>query len=199
MNADFLASVRGVVFDLDGTLADSKMDFAAIREETGCPQDTGLLEFLESLEDFALRKQVDQVIRWHEMSGAGRATWMPGARELLAELEDRNVRIGVFTRNCRESASNMLVRLGMPCDDLIAREDAPAKPDPTGLKLLAERWQLDVDKLLVIGDFRYDLEAAQGAGIKACLYAPGGDSPFVDLADMVIEDFEEIAGKIGCE
>jgi HAD superfamily hydrolase (TIGR01549 family) len=199
MNVEALGPVRGVIFDLDGTLADSRLDFAAMREETGCPQDIGLLEFHAGLEDFALRQQVDQVIRWHELSGAGRATWMPGARELLAELEQRNIRIGIFTRNSRESASNMLVRLGMPCDDLIAREDAPVKPDPAGLKLLAERWQLAVDKLLMIGDFRYDLEAARSAGIASCLYAPGGDSPFAELADMVIESYEEIAGKIGCD
>lgn len=199
MSIEFLRTVRGVVFDLDGTLADTKLDFAAMRAETGCPQGTGLLEFVEGIEDFELRQQVAQVIGWHEMSGARRATWMPGARELLNELEQRDVRIGIFTRNSRKSASHMLARIGMPCDDLVAREDAPVKPDPAGITLLAERWQLDVGQLLVIGDFRYDLEAARSAGVKACLYAPAGDSPFAELADMVIEHFDELGGKIGSE
>jgi len=130
------------------------------------------------------------------MSGAKAATWMPGANDLLRELEQRDIPIGIFTRNSRESASHTLVRLNMPCTDLIAREDAAAKPDPAGLLMLAERWQLGVDSLLMVGDFRYDLEAARNAGVNACLYDPGGDSPFAELADIVINHFEELAGTI---
>jgi HAD superfamily hydrolase (TIGR01549 family) len=196
MTDDLLATIRGVIFDLDGTLVDSRLDFAAMREQTGCPEGTGLLEYQAGLEDHADRQAVAEVIHWHEMSGAKSAMWMPGANELLRELEQRDIPIGIFTRNSRESASHTLIRLNIPCTDLIAREDAAAKPDPAGLLLMAEGWQLGVDSLLMVGDFRYDLEAARNAGVNSCLYDPGGDSPFTELADVVINNFEQLAEKI---
>jgi HAD superfamily hydrolase (TIGR01509 family) len=188
------AAVDAVVFDLDGTLVDSKLDFAAMRAETGCPEGTGLLEFQAGLADAQERQQVQAVIHRHEMSGAAAASWMPGAQELLRQLTQRGLPVGIFTRNSRESSMHVLARLGTPCDDLVAREDAPAKPDPTGLRLLAERWQLSAERLLMIGDFRYDLEAARNAGVMACLYDPNRDSPFTGLADIVIHHFEQFMG-----
>ena len=73
---------KAVIFDLDGTLVDSRLDFAAMRAETGCPEGMGLLEYQAGIEDVERRNQVREVIYWHEMSGAKQATWMPGAEEM---------------------------------------------------------------------------------------------------------------------
>ncbi len=35
-----------VLFDLDGTLADTRLDFTAIRAEVGVPEGIGVLEYL---------------------------------------------------------------------------------------------------------------------------------------------------------
>ncbi len=184
--------IRGIIFDLDGTLVDSHLDFDALRQETGCPQGVGLLEYLDTIEDGDKQRQVKEVIQWHEESGARSATWMDGAEEFLRVLSERDVRIGVFTRNSREIAGVMLARLGVPCDDLVAREDAPAKPDPAGIHKMLADWQLEPNQVLCLGDFRYDLEAAKAAGISAGLYDPSGDSPYRALADFCVAHFDEL-------
>ena len=78
-----LAHIRGLIFDLDGTLVDSGLDFAEIRRETGFPEGEGLLEHLQSVTDPCRKAEAEAIIERHELEGARRANWMPGAGELL--------------------------------------------------------------------------------------------------------------------
>ena len=48
--ADDGRRVRGVVFDLDGTLVVQELDFDAMRREIGLPPGTPLLEALEGMD-----------------------------------------------------------------------------------------------------------------------------------------------------
>jgi HAD superfamily hydrolase (TIGR01509 family) len=189
-------SVGGIVFDLDGTLVDSRLDFPAMRADTGCPEGTGLLEFIEQMETAAEREAAHAVIHRYETAGAERASWIDGAQAVLEKLVAARYPIGIFTRNSRETATLMIESLGIPCDDLVAREDAAAKPDPEGLLKIAERWQLPAGNVMCVGDFLYDLQAAHNAGMSACLYDPAGDSPHAGHADYVIHDFAELADMI---
>jgi HAD superfamily hydrolase (TIGR01509 family) len=186
----------GLVFDLDGTLVDSQLDFAGMRSGTGCPEETGLLEFVESLPDPKAQRDALAVIHRYEMAGASLATWMPGAQSLLERLHSEPRPIAIFTRNSRETAQRVIANLGIPCDELIAREDAAAKPAPEGLLQLCQRWQLAAADLLSVGDFLYDLEAARAAGMPCCLYDPAGDSPFRDRADLVVTHFDQLAQHV---
>ena len=188
--------VSGVVFDLDGTLVDSRLDFPAMRAETGCPEGTGLLEYQAQLATARQRQRMGEIIHRYEMSGARSASWMPGARTLLTRMDQAAMPIGIFTRNSRAAAGLMIEALGIPCTDLVAREDAAPKPDPEGLYLLIERWHTPGSHLLSVGDFSFDLEAARNAGIRACLYDPAGDSPFRKQADLVIRHFDELLGPL---
>jgi len=186
----------GVVFDLDGTLVDSRLDFAAMRAETGCPAGTGLLEYIDQLESEHRRQAARAAIHRHEMAGAAAATWMPGAESLLKQLQRGNRPVGIFTRNSREAATRVIEALGIPCDALIAREDAAAKPDPEGLVWFYRRWDLRPEELLMVGDYLYDLQAARHAGACACLYDPAGDSPHAAHADLVVRHFRELSALL---
>ena len=41
--------VKGIIYDLDGTLASSTLNFKAMRETIGCPLGHDLLNFIESI------------------------------------------------------------------------------------------------------------------------------------------------------
>ena len=184
---------RGIVFDLDGTLADSRIDFTAIRAEIGCSPGVGILEFIAALDSEAERRQARSVVHYYEMRGAESSTWMDGAESLCHRLAGSGVPLGVFTRNSREAAEHMVETLGIPCAVLVAREDAAAKPDPEGLLSIARRFGMPCGEMLCVGDFVYDLQAAANASMPACLYDPNGDSPHRHLADYVVQSFEELA------
>ncbi len=183
----------GIVFDLDGTLADSRLDFAGMRADTGCPEGTGLLEFVEGLEAVAEQQRAMAIIHEYEMAGARAASWIDGAEALCRLLAERGMPLGIFTRNSREAATLMMETLAIPTRVLVAREDAAAKPDPEGLLSIASGFAMAPADMLCVGDFLYDLQAAANAGMPSCLYDPGGDSPHAVHADYVVREFLALA------
>lgn len=183
---------RGVIFDLDGTLVDSQLDFSAMRSETGCPAGIGLLEYRDTLGSERERKQIDRVIHRHEMAGARVASWMPGARHLLLTLAAMNMHLGVVTRNSRPATELTLDSLGAPPLDIVTREDARPKPHPDGLLQLARHWAIEPAQLAYVGDFRFDIEAAARAGMRSALYLQPDNRDCADRADRVFRHFDEL-------
>lgn len=165
-----------VIFDLDGTLVDSRLDFAAIRREAGIAAGTGVLEHIDGLDCLSERRRVEAIVHRHEMAGAEAATWIPGAEQALRGLHERGLPLAIVTRNSRVAARLAMSRLRMPDMPLKAREDAPPKPDPTALLSLAAQWQLPPARIAFIGDFHYDTEAARRAGMMPVLFT-GGREP----------------------
>ena len=148
---------------------------------------------MERLDSEQERRQALSVVHRYEMTSAESARWIDGAESLCRRLAASGVPLGVFTRNSRDAAQLMVSTLGIPCDALIAREDAAAKPDPEGLLKIARRFRLRCGDMLCVGDFVYDLEAAANAGMPACLYDPDGANPHRAMAAYVVRDFDELA------
>ncbi|MEE4659067.1 MAG: HAD family hydrolase [Halieaceae bacterium] len=191
-----MSRFSAVIFDLDGTLADSQLDFSAMRRETSCPEDIGLLEFIDSLEDERRRAQAVDVVHRHEMAGARRATWMPGAQALCRRLAHSPLPVGILTRNSRQAAELTIRALDIPHDMLVAREDAPPKPDPAGLLAILEAFGVAAQDAVYVGDYRYDLEAAANAGMASCLYDAGHGQAFRAQADIVVDHFDALAALL---
>src|SRR5581483_5384826 len=106
------ACVRGVVFDLDGTLIVQELDFEAMRREIGLPSGTPLLEAVERLHGPA-REAALAVLRRHEMAAAETARLNPGVAAFLDWLAERGVRRAVLSRNMREAVVKVLRRCGL--------------------------------------------------------------------------------------
>lgn len=180
------------MFDLDGTLVDSGLDFAAIRREINFPEGIGLLEHLATLPP-AEQAPAAAVIERHELAGARGARWMPGAEEFIQQLAAAAVPTAILTRNSRAAVAATHAALGLPDIPVIAREDAPPKPDPGGLLQLAGRWGIPATALLYVGDYLFDLQTASNAGAKSALYLSDKNLHYADQADHVFHDFAELA------
>src|SRR6266851_8911130 len=125
--------VRGVVFDLDGTLVVEQLDYDAIRRELGFPSRMPLLEGIAALPEMEQR-QAQVVLHRHEQAAALTATLNAGVAAFLERLDARGVRRAVFSRNSRVAVSFVLERCGLRFETVVAREDGPHKPDPHGLR-----------------------------------------------------------------
>lgn len=167
-----LADAGHWVFDMDGTLTIAVHDFPAIKRALDIPPDDDILHHLAALPaDEAAGKRA-----WlleHERELAYAATAAAGARELLHALRERGCRLGVLTRNAHELALVTLQAVGMgdyfASDDILGRDEAPPKPDPGGLLHLADRWSVAPSELVMVGDYRFDLECAKAAGARSVL------------------------------
>lgn len=187
-----LVGIRGVIFDLDGTLVESGLDFAAIRRE----MDIGAAPILETLAGLRedRRQACVAILARHEWQGADRATPIAGSRQWLDFLDQQGIARGILSRNSRAIIDHTLQRCALPFEDTVGREDAIPKPDGAGIVLLCQRWGLAPREILMVGDFRYDLEAGRHAGAVTALVTRGKAWDFLHLADHVWPDLEHGLG-----
>lgn len=179
-------AIRGVIFDLDGTLVDSALDFDQMRR-MGITGSQPILEALAAMppEEAA---RCWAILHEHERIGAQCATVFPGVHAFLEALAARGWMRGVVTRNSRATTLALLSRLALALDPVVCREDAPAKPDPAAIWKICEAWRAEPHQCIMIGDFRFDIEAARRAGAHAVLFTGSGRSR--RLAGEVSADFE---------
>ena len=185
-----------MIFDLDGTLVDSSLDFDAIRRDMGLPAGMPILETLDQVPAGSAKDRMLAVLRQYELTGAARATLHDGVREFLEWLDRRGISRAVLTRNSRESTQIVLDRLGLRFEMTLTREDAPPKPDPTGLLAICGVWQMQPAHVLFCGDYVFDLEAGSRAGMRTMLFAPLELPEYARQADHVLRSFHDASALI---
>src|SRR5262245_5154028 len=183
--------LRGIVFDLDGTLVSQELNFKAIRQEIGLASGAPLLEALDKMAGAELAR-ARQILDRHEKTAAASAVLHAGAKECVEWLESKGLRRGLLSRNSRRSVLTVLDRCGLHFDPIVAREDAPFKPSPHGLWLICEKWKVTPAEILMVGDYLYDLQAGRSAGTRTALITHGKVWPFSHLADLSFPSFQEL-------
>ena len=167
-----LASLRHWVFDLDGTLTEAVHDFALIRRELDIPPDADILAHLANLPPEEARARHDWLMR-HEHALAEAATEAVGAAELVRALHGRGCRLGILTRNARTLARVTLAAIGLgdvfDQADIVGRDETTPKPAPDGLLYFARRWNVSPAQMVMVGDYRFDIECGRAAGTHTVL------------------------------
>jgi HAD superfamily hydrolase (TIGR01509 family) len=186
--------MRGVVFDLDGTLVDTGLDFDAMRREMDLPPGQPILETLATLDrDRAARCR--EILVEHERQGVERAVAFPGVRSFLERLRRRGLQAAVLTRNSRQAAQAVLSRLTLAefFSHVITRDDGPVKPDPWAIHHVCAAWRVSPAETAIVGDFVFDLIAGRNAGAATVLFTQGRQPdgiPAAADADYILRSFE---------
>jgi HAD superfamily hydrolase (TIGR01549 family) len=177
--------IQGVIFDLDGTLADSNPDFEGLRRELGIKSGTDILAHIESITDTEQAAKTKEIVERYELESSNRATWIAGAEQLIELFTRLQLPQAILTRNIPKAAAITLANLGLDLDLVLTRFDAKAKPHPEGVELICQKWQLEPANILFIGDYLYDLQTATNAGTKSVLYSPELIPDYASQADIV--------------
>lgn len=209
-----MTGLRGLVFDLDGTLVDTtyihtvcwwqaldrhgqRAPMAKIHRAVGLPGP----RLLDTVLGTARSRDDDEEIS--ATQGALFRCWdgpiapTSGARLLLRWCKDEGLRVAVASSSKPEDARNLLATLGpLDFDAVITAEDVgdgKPQPDPVGVAL--DRAGLAPDEAVVVGDAVWDMESARRAGVvplglecggtsAAELLAAGAAAAFADPHDL---------------
>jgi len=179
--------MRAVIFDLDGTLADTLGDIADamnyVLAESSLPTHsdedyrTWVGWGLQHLVDHALplsardqgREFAARFRRYYAEHLVVRTTPYPGVAELLDQLAGRYV-LGVLSNKPQALTTTMVDALfsRWPFVDVVgARDDVPHKPDPTSAIALAQRLGFEAEQCVFVGDSEVDMETALRANMRA--------------------------------
>lgn len=192
--AKSLSHFRGWVFDLDGTLTRPVHDFAYIRQALGIAPDADILATIASYPEpqrCTMMAHLDSL----EHHYAAQAQPSEGALALLHRLRQQSIPLGILTRNSRDIAIASLDAIGaaefFPHEAIIGRDEAPPKPDGTGLKFLINQWGLSPFEAVMVGDFRYDLETGRAVGTYT-VHVDERDRVWPELTDLRVSALSEL-------
>jgi len=180
-----------VIFDMDGTLIAQMLDFQDIRKQLAIRPEEGILEALEHMSP-AQRTEAEAWLAQTELQAAKKARLMPGAAETLASIRNANIKVALLTRNSSRSMRMVIERFGLQFDLAWSREDGPIKPKPDSVLAACDTLDVTPGQTACVGDFHYDIIAANAAGASSILIAPDSRPPFADIADHVITKLSEL-------
>lgn len=187
--------IKGIIFDMDNTLLQSKIDFKAMKEEVfHYLVNNGLLAADFPVEEHTtstlitlvrkqgISKEMDKVMMditvKHELSGMEGAGLERGVTELLRLLHGK-YKLVVVTNNAYEAALKALheTQIAPYFDMIIGRDQmTELKPSPSGFQyVLAEFPHIAAHGWLSIGDSWIDGRASIDAGIPFVSYRTSMD------------------------
>ncbi|MCE1115666.1 MULTISPECIES: HAD family hydrolase [Pseudomonas] len=194
-----LGDIRHWVFDMDGTLTVAVHDFAAIREALDIPAEHDILTHLAALPAAEAAAKHAWLLE-HERDLAIASKASEGAVELVRELAGRGCRLAILTRNARELAHVTLEAIGLadcfPVEHVLGRDEAAPKPNPDGLLQIARAWAVAPGEMVMVGDYRFDLDCGRAAGTKTVLVNLP-DNPWPALADWHAADCRALKALLG--
>ncbi|MBX7148633.1 HAD family hydrolase [bacterium] len=198
-----------LIFDLDGTLLDSKMDIANstnyVRNQLGKESlspdliqqyvGAGVNELLEqafSTQDPEIISKAAKMFRTHYLEHCmDESMWYPGVVEALEKLKTTHI-LTVCTNKPKPYADKVLKVLngGNYFKAVVAGRDGfENKPDPAGTLSLLKRFNVKPQDTLFVGDSMVDLETAQKAGIDMAFLSWGFGHDSNKQARYALNDF----------
>ncbi|KAH7623919.1 putative Haloacid dehalogenase-like hydrolase domain-containing protein [Nannochloris sp. 'desiccata'] len=165
-----LRVIRGVVFDMDGTLTVPCIDFAEMRRRAGVTEGD-ILTVIDAW-PAERRAKAYAAIAEIEAEALQNMKIMPGAVVLCSLLDASHVPRALVTRNVSSSV-DFFHRTHFdlpPFFPALSREWTPYKPDPGSLLHIAEHWGVKGTELVMIGDSaKDDVVCANRAGAVSIL------------------------------
>jgi 2-phosphoglycolate phosphatase len=216
---DFHAETRPelIVFDLDGTLVDSRRDIAAAVDHAlaavGAPQvGLGAIEpligrplsaiFAQLLPRSAahLNERASQAYRDHfSARGSRQSLLFPGVLDCLDALSP--IPLAIATTKMTFMAVQVAQEMGLTRHfSLVQGSDGiPHKPDPMVLHQVLDRLKARPAQSWMIGDTVYDIRAGRAAGMRTCAVTHGIGRPD-DLAaeapDLLLDSLAPLPGLL---
>lgn len=215
--------MRCVIFDLDGTLADTSGDLIAAAN--ACFREMGAGDMLDPARDAGTalrggkamltlglerlgRQDPEEVARWYprlleayDLAIDHHTVLYPGAVEAVETLKSDGVKVGICTNKPEALAEKLLTSLGVRdlFGSMIGADTLPTrKPDPAPYVASVEQAGGSVGRSCLIGDSVTDRETARAAGVPSVLvtFGPSGDDMAALAPEVLLDSFADLPGVV---
>lgn len=211
--------MRTVIFDLDGTLADTSGDLLAAANF--CFREMGLGDVLSHPEDAGVALRGGRMMLTEGLKRAGQfdqatvdefypvlleayrgaidrhTVLYPGAMAAVEALKTAGFGVGICTNKPEALADQLMRSLGVrdAFASLIGADTLPVrKPDPEPLLEAARRAGGDPARTLLVGDSDTDRKTSAAAGVPSVLvtFGPSGDDMGALNPEALLHRFEDL-------
>jgi HAD superfamily hydrolase (TIGR01509 family) len=189
--------IRGVIFDLDGTLFDGDYDWPAIKRRLGVARADGtILEHLDALPPDQ-RQGKERLLREFEEHATKNGRLKPGAAQMLGDLRARGLKLALVTNNHLECVEQIVSRYMLSFDLVQTRESGLYKPSGAALLRAAHELGIDPEELVAVGDNELDNRAAHDAGMAVVIIINPKVEMFRGRCDHALRDLDELRELLG--
>ena len=218
-----MTKIKGVIFDLDGTLIDSletytralnhgieKLNLGPISKEemaTFLNRGLGIRSILSELYPFLEKEAIAQCNEemtkaYLELEEEG-VPLKPGVEDVLPQLEGMGLKMGIVTGRLTSGEMKWLELRRLNIDGfiqaMVTAAEAPRKPAPDGVIKCVEELGLSPEECVLVGDSQVDIISGKGAGMRTIAVC-GGVVDVESLAsenpDVIISNLSELPSKI---
>ncbi len=215
--------MRTVIFDLDGTLADTSGDLIAAAN--ACFRGLGLGDLLDPVRDAAtalrggramlnlgfsrvtgveageVDRQYPVLLEAYAQDIDTHTFLYPGAMLAVDQLKSDGYAVGIATNKPEHLAEQLMRSLGVRdvFGSLIGADTLPVrKPDPEHHFEAVRRAGGDPVRSLLVGDTATDRDTSRNAGVPSVLvtFGPGRDDVLALDPEATIDDFAELPGVV---
>jgi phosphoglycolate phosphatase len=213
--------MRALIFDLDGTLIDSKTDLilsvnatlahmghAELPEDVVCSYiGRGAAALIRSsLGDAVTDEQAEEghefFLSYYREHMLDHTMTYPGVREALAELDaTREHKMAVLTNKPVRFSERILEGLGIAEHFQFVfggNSFERKKPDPMGVELLLRNFGLEPQAAMMVGDSDVDVMTARNSGVWSCgvTYGLGMEGMRATPPDLWLDTLAELPGYV---
>ena len=209
-----MARLRGVIYDLDGTLVDSRADLAdsvnAMLRRMGLPEheERVVWSFVGEGAERLIRRSLglqnearyaEAAPIWREEYGArllAKTRLYDGIEALLRAPPGLRA---VLTNKPGGFARQILRGLRIDCafQAVLGGDEGPRKPAPDCLLILCERLCIQPAEAIMVGDSTVDVATGKAAGVPSCAVAWGlGERSALAAADHLCETPAELSALL---
>ena len=169
--------IKGIIFDLDGTLVRLPIRYEIIFEKLQNLFDTQdefkpLIPTIlkKANNDIELLQKAFDLICEEEILAANNSEVIDGAIDILNYFKKRNYSLSLVTMQCMKAAKLVLDKMQISelFSSIITRDDSNQRS--TQIKKSVEILSLSPDKVMVIGDRIHDVKSAKQVGCSAILF-----------------------------
>lgn len=193
--------MQAVLFDMDGTLIDSRRYWFAVIQDASAHfggRDVAWSEFIETFGQSALDdarqffpaapvEKVDAFYNAALPKHGHHIVTMEGALDVVTELKTRDIAVGCVTNSPRVFTMEVLARVGLlpHLRTIVTADDVThAKPAPDMLLLGAKQMGVTTENCLMVGDSKFDAMAARAARMRFIGLHVDGDARIERLSQV---------------
>ena len=186
--------IKGVIFDLDDTLYSEKeyvkSGYKAVSDYIGGGLEDKLWSFFEEgkpaidelLKEMGRENEKTEVLEVYRSHKPDIHLYQ-GVTEMIEELKDKNIKVGIITDGRPKGQRNKLEALALDVDDVIITDELGGaqfrKPCDIAFRIMMTRWRMNPADIVYVGDNpAKDFQAAQQLGVRS-LWFQNDDSIYL--------------------